>query len=77
MTPDPGISDPAELRLEDLEVKVAYLEHQLGEMDALVRELFTMNTELRREIGGLKEAREEGSLTFGEGGVGADKPPHY
>lgn len=66
-----------EQRLEDLEVKVAYLEHQLAELDGLVRELYAANAELRRELGGLKEEREEGSLTFGEGGAGFDKPPHY
>lgn len=69
--------EPAELRMEELEVKVSYLEHQLAELDGLVRELFAANTELRREMLGLKETREEGSLTFGEGGVGVEKPPHY
>ena len=66
-----------ETRIEDLEVKVAYLEHQLAELDAMVRELFSANAELRKELGGLKESREEGSLTFGEGAPGGDKPPHY
>ncbi len=67
----------SEGRIEDLEVKVAYLEHQLAQLDALVQELFAANAELRRELGTMREVREEGSLTFGEGGPGADKPPHY
>jgi uncharacterized coiled-coil protein SlyX len=66
-----------ETRIEDLEVKVAYLEHQLAELDGLVRELFAANLELRKELLGLKESQDEDSITFGEGGPGFDKPPHY
>ncbi len=66
-----------ETRIEDLEVKVAYLEHQLAELDGLVRELFAANAELRKELLAVKESGDEGSLTFGEGGAGFDKPPHY
>ncbi|MSP54208.1 MAG: hypothetical protein EXR69_01155 [Myxococcales bacterium] len=69
--------EASDLRLEELEVKVSYLEHQLAELDGLVRELFAANLELRRELVGVKEAREEGSITFGEGGVVVEKPPHY
>lgn len=64
-------------RLLDLEIKVAFLEHQLAELDGLVRELFAANADLRKELGAVKESKEEGSLTFGEGGPGFDKPPHY
>lgn len=64
-------------RIEDLEIKVAFLEHQLAELDGLVRELFAANADLRKELGAVQESKEEGSLTFGEGGAGFDKPPHY
>lgn len=71
MTPDD------ERRIEDLEVKCAFLEHQLSELDGLVRELFASNAELHRQIGELRDTRaaaEESSLTFG---AGPEKPPHY
>lgn len=60
-------------RLEDLEVKVAYLEHQLAELDGLVRELFSAHAEQRKELEALRE-RPEDSLTIGPG---IERPPHY
>lgn len=71
------MNEPLEVRIEELEVKAAYLEHQLGELDLLVRELFAANAELKRELSGFREARttgDDGSLTFSDG---VERPPHY
>ena len=71
------MSEPLEGRVEELEVKAAYLEHQLGELDLLVRELFAANADLKRELSVFREARttgDDGSLTFSDG---AERPPHY
>ena len=62
-----------EERLEDLEVKVAYQERLIGELDALVRSFGVKLDEATREIKSLKEALRTG----GEPPLVSDKPPHY
>lgn len=62
-------------RLEDLEVKVAYQDRLIGELDALVRTFGTKLDEAMREVKALKEAlRTGGEVPIGPVG---EKPPHY
>lgn len=71
------MNDDDTRRIEDLEVKCAFLEHQLAELDGMVRELYAANAELHRQLDELRDARgagDDGSLTFG---AGPEKPPHY
>lgn len=63
----------AERRIEDLEVKVSYLEAQLQELDALVRETTDRSIELAREVARLRQAAERDALP----GTAPEKPPHY
>jgi uncharacterized coiled-coil protein SlyX len=64
-----------EERLEDLEVKVAYQDRLIGELDALVRMFGTKLDEVLRELKSVKE----GVRTGGEPALGSpgEKPPHY
>jgi SlyX protein len=64
-----------EERLEDLEVKVAYQDRLIGELDALVRTFGTKLDEALRELKSVKE----GVRTGGEPALGSpsEKPPHY
>ena len=64
-----------EERLEDLEVKVAFQDRLIGELDALVRTFGTKLDEALREIKALKEGVRSG----GEPVLGppTEKPPHY
>lgn len=62
-------------RIEDLEVKLAYQERLIGELDTLVRTFGTKLDEAMREIKALKESMRTG----GEAPIGpaTEKPPHY
>jgi len=62
-------------RIEDLEVKVAYQERTISELDALVRAFGTKLDEALRELKALKESVRTG----GEPKLGPanEKPPHY
>ena len=64
-----------EERLEDLEVKLAYQERLIGELDTLVRSFGTRLDDALREIKTLKESLRTG----GEPAVGSanEPPPHY
>jgi uncharacterized coiled-coil protein SlyX len=68
----------ADRRLEDMEVKIAFLEHTLSELDGVVRELADDNVRLKREV---VELRERLQVAIG-GGESMDPeryqvPPHY
>ncbi len=62
-------------RLDDLEVKLAYQERLIGELDKLVRSLGNRLDEALRELAALKESVRTG----GEPAVGpaTERPPHY
>jgi SlyX protein len=64
-----------EERLEDLEVKVAYQDKLIGELDALVRGFGDKLDQALRELKQVKEGVRSG----GEPSVGPanEKPPHY
>ena len=60
-----------ERRMEDLEVKVAFQEHTIAQLDEVVRDLRAEVEQLRREV---KEIREQQQL----GPEDPDqRPPHY
>lgn len=58
-------------RLIELEVKVAFQENLLGELDGVIQQLRRQIELLQREVEELKESREE------SGDEPYEKPPHY
>jgi uncharacterized coiled-coil protein SlyX len=68
------MSDPAE-QILDLEIKLAYQERLIRELDAHVRELGDRLVKTERELEQLKQTIKSG----GELPLGAqsEKPPHY
>jgi uncharacterized coiled-coil protein SlyX len=61
-----------EQRIEDAEVKIAFLEHQLAELDGVVRELFARLARAEDELRRLTEKR-----TAEEESANEDPPPHW
>lgn len=65
-------------RMEDLEVKLAFLEHALAQLDGVVRELADDNVRLKREVADL---RERLNTAVGSGPqmdpAQYQVPPHY
>ena len=68
------MSDPAE-QILDLEIKLAYQERLIRELDTHVRELGDRLVKTERELEQLKQTIKTG----GELPIGApnEKPPHY
>lgn len=60
-------------RIEELEVKVAYLERTLTDLDEIVREFADRVVTLEREVRLLRQSAENDALA----GDGVEKPPHY
>ncbi|MDP2307784.1 MAG: SlyX family protein [Pseudomonadota bacterium] len=64
----------------ELEMKMAWLENQVSELDAVVRGLGDELLTLRREVAELRAAavrRSEGEPADDEGSLNYEKPPHY
>ena len=62
-------------RIDDLEIKLAFQERLIGELDALVRSLGAKLDEVTRELKALKESvRSGGEPTLGPAN---EPPPHY
>jgi len=65
-------------RLEDLEVKLAFFEHALSQLDEVVRELADDNARLKREV---TELRGRVTAAVGSGPdmdpAQYQVPPHY
>lgn len=61
-------------RFEDLEVKVAFLEHHLAELDAVLRTQADRIATLQAELVAL---REERTWTAARGGLAEEVPPHH
>lgn len=71
------MTDEAELRehLVDLEVKLAYQERLIRDLDALVREFGTRLDNAARELETLKQSvRSGGEVPIG---TASERPPHY
>ena len=69
-TPDP--------RIQDMEVKIAFLEHALSQLDEVVREVADDNVRLKREVAELRE-RLQAAMGTGEA-MDPERyqvPPHY
>ena len=64
-------------RVTELEIKVAHLEHTLGELnDALVRQQGYID-QLERQVEGLKERLQSEGGAEPSGDPADEKPPHY
>ena len=61
-----------ESRVHDLEVRLAYQEHTMAQLDDVVRGFALRVERLERQLDELKDSM--GSL---EVGAGDEKPPHY
>ncbi len=61
-----------ESRIHDLEVRLAYQEHTIAQLDDVVRGFALRVERLERQLDEVKDSM--GSL---EVGVGNEKPPHY
>jgi uncharacterized coiled-coil protein SlyX len=66
--------EPLSERMLDLEVRIAYQDRLVRELDALVRLLADRLDKTERELKTIKQ-----SMVSPEGGVGPanEKPPHY
>lgn len=58
----------------DIEVKLAFQERLIRELDTLVRELHTRMDTQQRELEQLKQTLRSGEVPQGPA---AEKPPHY
>ena len=69
-------ADPHALteHLVDLEVKLAFQERLIRDLDALVREFGDRLDKTERELRELKQSVQTGELAMGPAN---DKPPHY
>lgn len=68
--------------LVDVQVKMAWLENQVAELDAVVRSLGDALERVRAEVKELREAEarraEQGEHNEDDdGGIQYEKPPHY
>lgn len=64
-----------ERRIEDLEVKLAFVEKHVAELDGIVREALDAMDELRRE---LRQVRVELDVATETGGdLASERPPHH
>jgi uncharacterized coiled-coil protein SlyX len=71
---DPAMAEALSERMLDLEVRIAYQDRLVRELDALVRQLADRLDKTERELKTIKQ-----SMVSPEGGVGPanEKPPHY
>jgi len=61
-------------RLEELEIKIAFQDKVIADLDTLVRQLGDRITDLTRELKQIKEAIRSPELPMG---APNEKPPHY
>jgi len=61
-------------RIEDLEVKLAFVEKHLAELDAIVRQSLDAMDDLQRQ---LKQVRAEIDVASESGDLAAERPPHH
>lgn len=65
-----------EERLMDLEIKVAFVEKHVSELDELVREMHELLARLRTEVASIAEQLQE-DARGGSNRLIDEKPPHY
>ncbi len=71
-------ADPAlDQRLEDLEVRMAYLEHALGELDAVVRQTADELARIKPVVHALRKRAEDQAEFIPKRSAEEEKPPHY
>lgn len=63
-------------RIEDLEVRIAFIEKSITDLDEVVRGLADNLDRLRRELVTLRETVHDGTLTV-VGDPRDERPPHY
>lgn len=70
------MADPAQLadQLIDLEVKLAFQDRLIRDLDALVREFGTRLDATQRELEALKQSVRSPEVSMGPAN---EKPPHY
>jgi uncharacterized coiled-coil protein SlyX len=70
------MADPAQLadQLIDLEVKLAFQDRLIRELDTLVREFGTRLDATQREVEALKQSVRSPEVSMGSA---TEKPPHY
>lgn len=61
-------------RLMDLEIKVAFVEKHLAELDEIVRRMHDSLSRLQAEVASLAEERQEHGAVRS---LADEKPPHY
>jgi uncharacterized coiled-coil protein SlyX len=66
-------TDPRE-RLDELEIKLAYQDHKISALDALVRALGARLDTTERELAELKQSLVSPEVPLGPAN---DPPPHY
>ena len=64
-------------RIEDLEVRYAYLERLLGELDSVVRETADELVRVGQVVGELRRQVESASSDVPRRSAEDEKPPHY
>lgn len=63
-----------ERRVEDLEIKIAFLEQHIEELSGVIREFADRVVSQERELQALKEQMELNGVASA---TGHEKPPHY
>jgi len=66
-----------ERRLEELEVRMSYLEKGLTDLDNVVQELGAGLDDLKAEMAGLRTTVTESLGGTEKADLRSDKPPHY
>lgn len=77
MATDQGKERTAALRFEDLEVRMAYLEHMLGELDSVVCRATEELAEVRAVVGAMQRAAAQQSGESERTSLEEEVPPHY
>ncbi len=77
MTSTEELKQPLVERLENLEVRMAYLEHMLGELDSVIRQTADELVNVRVVVEALRKQAEVESGETKHLGLEAEKPPHY
>jgi len=64
-------------RIEDLEVRVAYQDQVIEDLNATITEQWKLIETLKRKLGRIEEELAEAEIAAREAGVSERPPPHY